>query len=53
MRSSDVVSLYNTVGIGAKVQIVNEPLPLPDVEPATQLPGARIATAVVTERAAQ
>lgn len=53
MRSSDVVKLYNTVGVGAKVRIVNEFLPLPDVGPATELPGARIAATVVTERAAQ
>ena len=30
MRSRDVVDLYRTVGIGARVNIVNEPLILPD-----------------------
>jgi lipoprotein-anchoring transpeptidase ErfK/SrfK len=45
MRSRDVVNLYNTVGLGAKVEIVNEPLALPNAEPAVELPGARIAKA--------
>lgn len=53
MRSSDVCRLYNTVGVGAKVQIVNEPLFLPDVEPASQFPGARIAHTGVSAQPAQ
>jgi lipoprotein-anchoring transpeptidase ErfK/SrfK len=34
MRSSDVIDLYRTVGVGAKVQIVNEHLALPAGDPA-------------------
>ena len=43
MRSRDVVNLYSTVGVGAKVEIINEPLAIPGAEPAVELPGARIA----------
>jgi lipoprotein-anchoring transpeptidase ErfK/SrfK len=53
MRSRDVVSLYNIVGIGAKVQIVNEPLRLPEVGPATHFSGAQIASAGVSVQPAQ
>lgn len=48
MRSHDVVNLYSSVGVGAKVKIVNEPLALPDVAPATQIPGAQIAAATAS-----
>ena len=27
MKSADVIQLYNTIGVGARVEIVNEPLP--------------------------
>jgi len=30
MRSADVINLYNTVGVGAKVDIITTPLPLPE-----------------------
>lgn len=53
MRSADVCNLYDTVGVGAKVQIVNEPLLLPDVQPATQIPGAQIAQVGVSAHTAQ
>jgi hypothetical protein len=43
MRSRDVVSLYNTVGVGAKVEIVNESLALPGSEPAVEILGEKIA----------
>ncbi len=43
MRSRDVVNLYSTVGLGAKVEIVNEPLALPHSEPSLELTGAQIA----------
>lgn len=33
MRSHDVMNLYRTIGVGAKVEIVNEPLVLPAPEP--------------------
>ena len=32
MRSRDVIDLYRTVGVGAKVDILNEPLLLPGME---------------------
>ena len=44
MRSRDVVNLFNTVGVGATVEIVNEPLSLPGSEPATEVSGDRFAT---------
>ena len=43
MRSADVMNLYSSIGIGAKVEIVNEPLAIPSAEPAVEIPGARIA----------
>lgn len=43
MRSRDVVSLYNTVGVGAKVDIVNERLALPGMQPQVDVPGPQIA----------
>ena len=43
MRSRDVMNLYSTVGLGAKVEIINEPLVLPHFEPSLELTGARIA----------
>ena len=53
MRSRDVVNLYNTVGLGAKVEIVNEPLALPHVEPPLELTGARIAKVGESAQVAQ
>jgi len=38
MRSRDVVALYRAVGVGAKVEIINEPLVKPPVEPPVQPP---------------
>jgi hypothetical protein len=38
MRSNDVVNLYRTIGVGAKVQIVNAPLALPPSEPEVTQP---------------
>ncbi len=29
MRSEDIINLYNTIGVGAKVKIINEPFPPP------------------------
>jgi hypothetical protein len=43
MRSSDVIDLYRTVGVGAKVEIRNEPLAPASPEPAAQPPDQRIA----------
>jgi hypothetical protein len=43
MRSRDVVNLYNTVGVGAKVEIVNAPLALPGTQPQIELSGPQIA----------
>ena len=43
MRSSDVMNLYSAIGVGAKVEIVNEPLAIPSAEPAVEMPSARIA----------
>ena len=43
MRSCDVMNLYSTVGVGAKVEIVNEPLAIPAAESALEFPGARLA----------
>jgi len=48
MRSADVIDLFNTVGVGASVDIVNRPLDLPVVANATvpavvALPGAKVA----------
>ena len=51
MRSHDVVNLYNTVGLGAKVEIVNEPLALPTGEPSMQLADARLAKVGGSEQA--
>lgn len=53
MRSRDVVNLYSTVGVGAKVRIVNEPLALPDVAPATEIPGAQIAATTANGHSGQ
>ena len=50
MRSRDVVNLYNTVGLGAKVEIVNEPLALPNAEPAVEFSGAQLAKAGGSEQ---
>ncbi len=43
MRSRDVVNLFNTVGVGAKVEIVNESLALPGSQPAVEVSGEKIA----------
>jgi len=53
MRSRDVVNLYNNVGIGAKVEIVNEPLSLPGSEPAMEISGAKIAKVGGSEKVPQ
>ncbi|GDX10311.1 hypothetical protein LBMAG57_20830 [Verrucomicrobiota bacterium] len=53
MRSRDVANLYSTVGVGAKVEIVNAPLGLPGSEPAVDLSGMKLAKAGVSVRAAQ
>jgi lipoprotein-anchoring transpeptidase ErfK/SrfK len=53
MRSHDVVDLYSTVGIGAKVDITNERLPLPAAEPQVDLSSAKIAKVGVSQQAAQ
>ena len=49
MRSRDVVDLYRTVGVGARVNIVNEPLILPD----TQQNDTRVAQVGVSHSASQ
>ena len=51
MRSRDVVNLYKTIGVGAKVEIVNEPLSLPGTQPPVDLSGAQLAKAGGNERA--
>jgi hypothetical protein len=38
MRSRDVMNLYRTIGVGARVEIVNEPLVIADAEPAQAQP---------------
>lgn len=48
MRSRDVVDLYNSIGVGAKVDIVNQPLTLPGAEPQVELSGAKIAKVAVS-----
>jgi hypothetical protein len=53
MRSRDVANLYSTVGVGAKVEIVNAPLGLPGSELAVDLSGMKLAKAGVSVRAAQ
>ena len=45
MRSRDVMNLYGAVGLGAKVEIVNQPLALATPAPAIDFSGARIAKA--------
>jgi lipoprotein-anchoring transpeptidase ErfK/SrfK len=53
MRSRDVVALYRAVGVGAKVEIVNEPLVQPPVQPPVEVPGAQIAHVAGNEQASQ
>jgi len=53
MRSREVVDLYRTVGVGAKVEIVNEPLAIPITEPPVEVPTAQIAQATGHQQAAQ
>ncbi len=53
MRSRDVADLYNTVGVGAKVEIVNAPLTLPGSEPPVDLSGAKFAKLGGNGQAAQ
>ena len=43
MRSRDVADLYGTVGVGAKVEIINSPLALPGSEPPVDFSSAKIA----------
>lgn len=49
MRSCDVVNLYGTVGVGAKVAIVNEPLAIAAPEAAPPAPGESIAQVGITQ----
>ena len=51
MRSRDVANLYSTVGVGAKVEIINAPLGLPGSEPPVDLSGAKYAKAGGSEPA--
>lgn len=53
MRSHDVVDLYAAVGVGAKVEIVNEPLALPGTAPTIEISGARIAKVGGSEKLPQ
>ncbi len=53
MRSRDVVDLYNSIGVGAKVDIVNDHLTLPGGEPQVEISGAKIAKVAVSGQAAQ
>ncbi len=53
MRSRDVVNLYNTVGIGAKVEIVNAPLTLPGTEPHVDIAGTKIAKVGASQQVPQ
>ena len=53
MRSRDVVDLYRTIGVGARVNIVNEPLILPDTQPAPQQNDTRFAQVGVSHPASQ
>ncbi len=54
MRSRDVANLYSIVGVGAKVDIVNDRLSLPgSEEPPMELSGARIAKVGVSQAAPQ
>ncbi len=53
MRSRDVSNLYGIVGVGAKVDIVNEHLSLPGSEQPMELSGARIAKVGVSQPAPQ
>jgi len=53
MRSRDVVDLYRTVGVGAKVKIVNEPLALPGAEPLPPQTLARITQVGVSHSTAE
>jgi lipoprotein-anchoring transpeptidase ErfK/SrfK len=53
MRSRDVINLYSTIGVGAKVEIVNQPLALPAAEPETHVHAIRIAHVSGTQAAPQ
>ncbi|MEO6785003.1 MAG: L,D-transpeptidase [Chthoniobacteraceae bacterium] len=53
IRSRDVVNLYNIVGVGAKVEIVNAPLSLPGTVPPLEFSGARLAKVAVSQQAPQ
>ena len=53
MRSRDVVDLYRAVGVGAKVEIVNEPLAIPFAHPPVETPGGQIARVGGNEHAPQ
>jgi len=48
MRSHDVTNLYQTIGVGAKVEIVNLPLGLPVPGPGVQPAGQQIAQVSAT-----
>ncbi len=43
MRSRDVMNLFNTVGVGASVDIVNAPLALPGSQPSVEVSGGNVA----------
>jgi lipoprotein-anchoring transpeptidase ErfK/SrfK len=53
MRSRDVVDLYRAVGVGAKVEIVNEPLAIPSLHPPVEVSGAQVAQVTGHEHASQ
>ncbi len=51
MRSRDVVNLFNIVGIGAKVDIVNQSLALPGSQAAVEVSGEKIANVGASDSA--
>jgi hypothetical protein len=51
MRSRDVVDLFNTVGTGAAVEIVNTSLALPGTIPSMVLDGAQLANVGLSQSA--
>ncbi len=53
MRSGDVMHLYGTVGVGAKVEIINQPLLLPTSEAPMEMPGGRIAKVAASQQMPQ
>jgi hypothetical protein len=53
MRSRDVVDLYRAVGVGAKVEIINQPLAIPAAQPPVEVPAAQVALVGGHEHASQ